>query len=229
MKRMWMRHLALLGAALAFAWPAHAFKVYAPQIEEGLALELQTEWMPDAAQASAWRQLAEISGRVLPRWHTGIYLVGDKAPGQARVRVRQWQWQHRIALTDPEAPFGVGLYAEYIHRQPRTDKLEFRLLLGGEHGRLNLIAERVLAGGEKWEIGYALRTPALALGEEQALVLEAYGVLGAWPRLRPGKELHRAGPVWIAEMGHWEWEIGWLAGSRGRTSHAWKFNLERHF
>lgn len=133
----------------------------------------------------------------------------------------------------------VGLYGEYEAVREGSDAVETKLLLqhrqGPFDGRLNLIAEKALHGGEPVEFGYAASADWEAFGEIR-LGAAAFGEFGTARDFRLGGE-HFAGPIVKAEIEHLgpgelEIETGYLfalGDARHETDGQIRLNLEYEF
>lgn len=97
----------------------------------------------------------------------------------------------------------VAVYGEYaLGLHGNSDAVEGKLLLERRAGpfdaRLNLIAEKPLASGDKVELGYAASADFAVAGEIRAGV-QAYGELGTFDDFMPRAE-HFVGPVVKGEI-----------------------------
>lgn len=127
----------------------------------------------------------------------------------------------------------VGIYGEYEAVREGADIAETKLLLqhrkGPFDGRLNLIAEKQLHGGEPMEFEYAASADWETFGEIR-LGAAAFGDLG-------GEKEHFAGPIVKAEIEHLgpgelEIETGYLFAlgeARHETDGQLRLNLEYEF
>ena len=136
------------------------------------------------------------------------------------------------------AGIDVALYGEYEIGFNGPDKIETKLLLQHRADRfdlrLNLIAEKPLAGGSKVELGYAAGAYA-AVGGEVQLGVEAYGDLGNFSRFAPRAE-HFVGPVARFEIEGLGPELGLQVGylfaldaARDDTDGQFQVRLEMEF
>lgn len=123
----------------------------------------------------------------------------------------------------------VALYGEYKHGlRGNDDVLEGKLLLehhaGAFDGRLNLIGEHALRGGEPVALSYAASADWSLVGDDLRLGVEAFGDLGSTQHFGGRQETY-AGPVIKADVervgpGEIEIEAGWLRAFGSARDHA---------
>jgi len=126
---------------------------------------------------SEWRFLQEIEVGLPYRFQLDLYLRQDYATTDGKVL---WggQFEVRWALADWDEIWGnPTLYFEYIALESRPDKIEPKLLFGGDiterwHWGLNLVAEMELSGDREYEyqitsgVSYTIIDSVFSLGIE---------------------------------------------------------------
>ncbi len=197
--------MGLMPAVARAGEPGVGEKVYGATVEPGVT-ELEARYgrlTGDAADGEDGLVL-ELAHGFSKHFYGAVLATFERGPGEGR----------KLAALSLEglAPVGridalkldVALYGEYEAARHGPDAIETKLILqhvaGPFDGRLNLIAEKTLAGGEAVEFGYAASADWTLAGELRG-GFEAYGELGTTRRFLP-REAHYAGPVVKAEIEH---------------------------
>ncbi|WP_156930426.1 hypothetical protein [Sphingomonas jaspsi] len=236
--------LAALGAFAispsATAAPGVGEKVYPATVEKGVS-EVEARYGrltggPDKGEDGLVLEFAHgftdhVYGAVLAEF--------EREPGGSRkLEAIALESVVNVARIEPLG-LDVGLYGEYEAVRDGNDKVETKLLLqhkrGPFDGRLNLIAEKSLGGGEPVEFGYALSADWEAF-DEIRLGGAAFGDFGSARSFRLGGE-HFAGPIVKAEIEHFgpgelEIETGYLfalGDARDDANGQLRLNLEYEF
>jgi len=200
-----MKKTAVIAAAIAagfvhpgvaLAAPGLADEVYPATVETGEPeLEARYGWLGGGPDSGEDELKLEASYGVSNRLRLAGVVEFERETGQSR-RAEAGAIEAVYAL-GKVGGIDVGLYGEYEIGFHGADKAETKLLLQRRTGqwdlRLNLIAEKELAGGSKVELGYAAGAYAKVGGDVQ-LGVEAYGDLGNFDRFAPRAE-HFVGPV----------------------------------
>ncbi len=242
-----MQKVTLLGAVatIALAQPAHAApgvgeKVYPATVEAGITeLEARYGRLTGGEESGEDGLVLELAHGFSRHFYGAVLAEFEREPGGSR-ELEAFALEAVVPIGRIE-PLGldVGLYGEYEAVREGSDAVETKLLLqrkrGPFDGRLNLIAEKALHGGEPVEFGYAASADWEAFGEIR-LGAAAFGELGTGQRLTTRGE-HFAGPIVKAEIEHLgpgelEIETGYLFAlgeARHETNGQLRLNLEYEF
>jgi hypothetical protein len=96
------------------------------------------------------------------RFQLDLYMVNSKKGGEGELALAEQKTELRYALADwGEIPANPTLYVEWVSRDERPDKAEFKLLLGDElarswHWGSNLVFEHEVSGERENEYGLTL-------------------------------------------------------------------------
>jgi hypothetical protein len=190
-------------ATPAAAEPGMGDKVYGATVDEGVT-EFETRYghlVGDDADGEDVLKL-EVAHGFSSRFYGAVVAEIERETGDDR-RLEALSVEGIYAL-GRVAGIDTALYGEYEAALDGPDKLETKLLLekraGEFDGRLNLIAEKALDGGEPVEFGYAASADVEAIGELR-VGAAAFGELGTSDRLTT-KSGHFAGPVVKTEIEH---------------------------
>lgn len=195
--------LLALASSGAFAAPGVGEKVYGATVEKGVS-EVEFRYgrlVGDEADGEGGATV-EVSHGFSDRFYGGALFEFEREPGEDRqleaVGLEGIVALGHLKMLDAD----VAIYGEYEGVQEGPDKVETKLLLqhrsGTFDGRLNLIAEKELEGGEPAEFGYAVSADWKLIGELRG-GLEAFGELGS--HLFPRAE-HFVGPMLKTEIEH---------------------------
>lgn len=189
----------------ALAAPGVGDKVYGATVERGVSeVEFRYGRLVGGSADGEDGAVVELSHGFTDRFYGGALFEFEREPGESR----------RLEAVGAEGIFALGhlkaldvdaaIYGEYEAVRGGPDKIETKLLLqhrkGSFDGRLNLIAEKALDGGEPVEFGYAVSADWKLVGELRGGV-EAFGELGSTRKLFPRAE-HFVGPMLKTEIEH---------------------------
>ena len=232
--------LALLGVP-AQAAPGVGEKVYGATVEKGISeVEVRYGRLTGGEADNEDGAVVELSHGFSDRFYGGVLFEFEREPGESR-RLEAMGVEGILALGHLKAiDTDVAIYGEYEAVRAGTDKVETKLLLqhrrGPFDGRLNLIAEKELEGGEPVELGYAASADWRLVGDLRGGI-EAFGELGSIRNPIPRAE-HFAGPMLKTEIEHLpgggelEVEAGYLlalGAARDETNGQARLLLEYEF
>lgn len=217
-----MLSLAAL-AAIAIAQPAYAApglgeQVYGATVDKGVT-EVETRYgrLNGGADAGEDKFVLEIAhGFTDHLYAAGLAEFEREAGGDRRLEALGMEAVVNVGRI-PSLGLDVGLYGEYEAVRDGPDHVETKLLLqhkrGAFDGRLNLIAEKVLSGGNPVGFGYAASVDWEVI-DEVRVGAAAFGDFGPAKDFRLGGA-HFAGPIVKAEFedlgpGELEVETGYL-------------------
>lgn len=189
----------------AFAAPGVGQKVYGATVEKGVS-EVETRYGRLVGDEAGGEDgtVVELSHGFSDRFYGGLLFEFEREAGEPR-RLEAVGLEGIVALGHVSAiDSDVAVYAEYEGVRDAPDKIETKLLLqhrkGPFDGRLNVIAEKPLKGGEPVGLGYAASADWKLIGDLRGGV-EAFGELGSTRRLFP-RAGHFAGPMLKTEIEH---------------------------
>ena len=189
----------------ARAAPGIGEKVYGATVEKGVS-EVEFRYgrlVGDYADGEDGAVI-EVSHGFTDRFDAGALFEVEREPGESR-RLEALGLEGVLALGHIEPiDTDVAVYGEYEAGRDAPDKIEAKLLLqhrkGPFDGRLNLIVEKELEGGQSAELGYAASADWELVGGLRGGI-EAFGELGSTGRLFPRAE-HFVGPMLKTEVEH---------------------------
>jgi hypothetical protein len=232
-------------AALALAQPALAApgvgeKVYPATVDAGVTeVEARYGRLTGGENSGEDGLVLELAHGFSEHFYGAVLAEFEREPRENR-ELEAFALEAVVPLGRIE-PLGldVGLYGEYEAVREGSDAIETKLLLqhkrGPFDGRLNLIAEKALHGGEPVAFEYAASADWEAFGEIR-LGAAAFGELGSGEHLTTHGG-HFAGPIVKAEIEHLgpgelEIETGYLFAlgeARHETDGQLRLNLEYEF
>lgn len=200
---------AVAGLALsssgALAAPGLDEKVYGATVEKDVSeVEFRYGRLIGGAADGEEATVVELSHGFSERFYAGVLLGFEREPGSSR-HLQAVGGEGIVTLGHlNDIDTDVAIYGEYEAERHGTDNLETKLLLqhrrGTFDGRLNLIAEKQLEGGNPVEFGYGASADWKLIGDLRGGV-EAFGELGSTRRLFPRSE-HFIGPILKTEVEH---------------------------
>lgn len=237
--------LAAIAAASVFAQPALAApgvgeQVYGATVEKGVT-EVESRYGrltggPDAGEDGL---VLEVAHGFTDHVYGAVLAEFEREPGGSR-RLEAFGLESVVNVGRiPSLGLDVGVYGEYEAVRDGPDHVETKLLLqhkrGAFDGRLNLIAEKSLSGGNPVGFGYAASADWEVV-DEVRLGAAAFGDFGPARDFRLGGE-HFAGPIVKAELEHFgpgelQVETGYLfalGDARDDAKGQLRLNLEYEF
>jgi hypothetical protein len=197
-------------AAAAFPAAAHAEaglgdKVYGATVDAGVS-EVEVRYgrlVGDEADGED-AAVVEFAHGFSDRFYGAVLLEFEREPGEDR-KLEAVGFEGIAALGRIDAiDTDIAVYGEYEAVRNGADAVETKLLLQHERGpfdgRLNLIVEKELEGGEPLEFGYAASADWASFGEFR-IGAEAFGGLGT-SRDFLTRSGHFAGPMVKTEIEH---------------------------
>lgn len=202
-----LRALLLAAPLLGLASPAHAApglgdEVYGATYQKGTS-EFEARYGALNGGADGGEDALKLEAAHVP-------LKNLRVAAQVEIE-REAGGQRHVTEASVEAVYTIGraagidfaVYGEYAKGfRGNPDALEAKLILERRAGpfdaRLNLVAERPLAHGERTELSYAASADMQIAGDFRA-GLAAFGDLGTFQRFAPNAE-HFLGPVVKAEV-----------------------------
>ncbi len=228
----------LLAASGAQAAPGVGEKIYGASVERGVTeVEARYGRLTGGTDNGEDGLVLELAHGFSDRFYGALLGEFERAPGSGRKFGSLGA--EAILTTGRIEALGIdtALYAEFAAVRGGPDKLETKLLLerraGGFDGRVNLIAEKLLAGGNRVNFGYAASADWHVVGEIRAGVA-AFGEFGDIHSFASRNE-HFLGPVIKAAIEHLpggseiEIETGWLrafGAARDDTNGQFRLLLE---
>lgn len=148
--------------------------------------------------------VVELAHGFSDRFYAGVLFGFEREPGEQR-HLQALGAEGIVALGHVSAiDTDIAIYGEYAAERHGADNVETKLLLqhrrGAFDGRLNLIAEKRLRGGEPIEFGYGASADWKLIGDLRGGI-EAFGELGSTRHLFPRAE-HFVGPMLKTEVEH---------------------------
>lgn len=195
----------MLAASEASAAPGLGEKVYGATVEKGVSeVEVRYGRLTGGDADGEDTTVTEFSHGFSDRLYGGVLLEFEREAGEQR-RLEAVGLEGIVTLGHLDAlDTDVAVYGEYEAARGAADKVETKLLLqhrrGPFDGRLNLIAEKQLRGGQQVDLGYAVSADWKLIGDLRAGA-EAFGDMGNTGRLLPRAE-HFAGPMLKTEVEH---------------------------
>jgi hypothetical protein len=203
-------------------------KVYSPYVEKGeLEFEFRGQYDIDerASKDNLQKYLYAVGYGVTDHWFTEFYGESERTKNSAdedlNFKFTALKWENRFQLTERGKYFvDVGAYLEYeaSFENKHPDNIEAKLLLAKSLGktqhRLNLTLEQNigrhpgedLVGGLAWSSRYELKEwfqPGFEWHSD-------FGEIGQTVAFRDQR--HQFGPVFYGEIGHFEYDVGYLFG-----------------
>ena len=239
-----MQKFTVLGAlaALALSQPAVAApgvgeKVYGATVEGGVTeVEARYGRLVGGEESGEDGLVLELAHGFSDHFYGAVLAEFEREP-QGKRELEAFALEAVVPIGRIDSlGLDVGLYGEYEAVREGSDAVETKLLLqhrqGPFDGRLNMVAEKALHGGEPVEFGYAASADWEAFGEIR-LGAAAFGELGTGQGLTTHGE-HFAGPIVKAEIEHLgpgelEIETGYLFAlgeARHETDGQLRLNLE---
>lgn len=202
----------------AFAAPGLGEQVYGATVEKGVT-EVETRYgrLTGGADAGEDKLVLEVAHGFTDHLYAAGLAEFEREPGGDR-RLEALGMETVVNVGRiPSLGLDVGVYGEYEAVRDGPDHVETKLLLqhkrGAFDGRLNLIAEKTLSGGNPVGFGYAASADWEVV-DEVRVGAAAFGDFGPAKDFRLGGE-HFAGPIVKAELedlgpGELEVETGYL-------------------
>jgi hypothetical protein len=226
--------VTLVIAQPAIAAPGMGSKVYGATVEGGVSeVELRYGRLTGDEDSGEDALVVELAHGFSDHFYGAVLAEFEREPHESReLEAFALEGIVPLGLIRP-LELDLGIYGEYEAVQDESDVIETKLLIqhrkGPFDGRLNLIAEKELHGGEPVEFGYAASVDWETFGEIR-LGAAAFGDL-------EGVEGHFAGPILKAEIEHLgpgelEIETGYLFAlgeARHDTDGQLRLNLEYEF
>lgn len=221
---------ALLAGAtfISFSAPAHATdKVYAPYVDKG---EFELEWRggydfdDNEDKDGAWKQKLAVGYGITDYWFSEIYgELEREGESGANTEFTAIEWENRFQLTEQgQYWLDAGILTELEYNtNDGPDKAEIKALFAKDTGKLshiaNIGAEREFGDhsgndtefGVSWSSRYRYR-PEFEPGFE---IHSDFGSLSDGSSFN--EEKHRIGPVIYGSIGHFSYDVGYLAGVSG--------------
>lgn len=231
---------AFIIAQPAVAAPGVGSKVYGATVEGGVSeVEFRYGRLAGGEASGEDGLVVELAHGFSDHFYGAILAEFEREPHSSR-ELEAFAVEGIVPLGRIEPlELDVGIYGEYEAVREGPDIAETKLLVqhrkGPFDGRLNLIAEKELHGGEPMEFEYAASADWEAFGEIR-LGAAAFGDLGTGHGLTTHGE-HFAGPIVKAEIEHLgpgelEIETGYLFAlgeARHETDGQLRLNLEYEF
>jgi hypothetical protein len=185
----------------ALAAPGLGMEVYAAEVEAGEA-EAEVHYAALTGGPDDGEDVLkfEAAWSASDRLRIGVTSEFEKEPGLPRkAEALGFEAIYELGKIGPVT---VAAYGEYEVMLNGPDKIETKLLLQHRSGpvdlRFNLIGEKSLQSGEKFELEYALQAD-IEVADEFRLGVQAFGELGTFDRLFPNTE-HFVGPIASLEI-----------------------------